>query len=158
MGDCDDALTACRKLLSLRPDFSLAHQLHGLVMLSEGDEAKALESLRLSEELGYCASVYAIAQTGFAYRILGHREDAQRIFEHIEALAREYVLTDAAWALAYLAVGDLGKALRSLNRAADRGGAGEDISTATIRFNLLSAPVLEQPEFLQLRRRLGFTG
>jgi len=158
MGGFDDALTACRKLLSLRPDFSLAHQLHGLVMLTKGDEAKAFESLRLSEELGYGASVYAIAQTGFAYQILGHREDAQRIFENIEALAREYVLTDAAWALAYLAVGDLGKALRSLNRAADQGSAGEDISAATIKFNMLSAPVLEQPEFLEIRRKLGFAG
>jgi len=123
-----------------------------------GREAKALESLRLSEGLGYRASVYAIAQTGFAYQVLGHREDALRIFEKIEALAREYVVTDAAWALAYLAVGDPDKALRSRSRAADQGRAGEDISAATITFNMLSAPVLEQPAFLELRRRLGFAG
>ena len=83
-------------------------------MLTKGDKAKALESLRLSEELGYEASVYAIAQTGFAYQVLGHREDALRIFEKIEALAREYVVTDAAWALAYLAVEDPGQ-MRSVH-------------------------------------------
>ena len=97
-----------------------------------------------------------IARTGFAYQVLGHREDALRIFAKIEALARDYVVTDAAWALTYLAVEDLDKALRSLSRAADQGSAGEDISTATITFNMLSTPVLEQPEFLELRRRLGF--
>jgi len=158
MGELEGALTACQKLLSWRPDFSLAHQLHGLIMLTKKDQAKALESLRLSEELGYEASVYAIAQTGFAYQILGHRKDALRIFEKFEALAREYMVTDAAWALAYLAVEDLDKALSSLARAADQDGAGEDISAATIAFNMLSAPVLEQPEFLELRRSMGFAG
>jgi TolB-like protein/DNA-binding winged helix-turn-helix (wHTH) protein/tetratricopeptide (TPR) repeat protein len=116
MGDFEDALTACRKLLSLRPDFSLAHQLHGLILLTMGDEAKALECLRLSESLGYRSSIYAIAQTGLAYQVLGQGEDARRIFEKIEALARDSVLTDAAWALAYLAVGDLGR-LRPLGTA-----------------------------------------
>ena len=65
-------------------------------------------------------------------------------------------MTDAAWALAHLAVEDLDKALRSLSRAVNQGSAGEDISAATITFNMFSAPVLEQPEFLELRRRLGF--
>ncbi len=127
-------------------------------MLTKGDKTKALESLWLSEELGYEASVYAIAQSGFAYQLLGRRQDALRIFEKIEALARGYVVTDAAWALAYLAVEDLDKALNSLSCAADQDSAGEDISSATITFNMLSAPVLEQPEFLELRRKLGFAG
>jgi TolB-like protein/Flp pilus assembly protein TadD len=155
MGKWESALSACQKVLSLRPDFPLAHQLHGFIMLSKGDKARALESLRLSEELGYRASVYAVAQTGFAYGILGDRVGARRIFEKIEALAREYVVTDAAWALAYLAVEDLDKALLSLSRAADHRSPGEDLSAATITFNMYSAPVLEQPEFLELRRRLG---
>ena len=157
-GKFEDALGACQNVLSLRPDFSLAHQLHGFVMLSMGDKANALESLRLAEELGYKSSIYAIAQTGFAYQVLGHREDALRIFEKIGILARDYIVTDAAWALAYLAVDDLDEALRSLGRAADQGSAGEDISLATITSNIFSAPVLEQAEFLALRRRLGFSG
>ena len=158
MGEFEGALTACQNALSLRPSFSLAHQLYGLILLTKGDKAKALESLRLSEELGFEASVYAIAQTGFAYQILGHREDALRIVDKIEAMAREYVVTDAAWALAYLAVEDQDKALQSLSRAADQDRAGEDISAATITFNMLSAPVLEQQEFLAVRKRLGFSG
>ena len=83
-------------------------------------------------------------------------ERGKRIFEKIEALAREYVVTDAAWALAYLAVEDPDKALRSLSRVADQSSAGEDVSLATITFNMFAAPVLKQPEFLELRRRLGF--
>jgi len=158
MGELEGALSACRKVLSLRPDFSLAHQLHGFVMLTKGDKAKALESLRLSEELGYKANVYDVAQTGFAYQVLGHRDDARRIFEKFEALAGEYVVTPAAWALAYLAIEDHDKALRSLGHAAERAYPGEDISAATITLNMLSAPVLEQQEFLELRRRLGFSG
>ena len=158
LGDSDGALAACQKVLSLRPDFALAHQLRGFVMLTKGDKAKALESLRLSEELEYKASVYAIAQTGFAYRVLGHRGDARRIFEKIEALAREYVVSDAAWALAYLAIDDQDKALQSLSHAAEQACPGEDISAATIRLNMLAAPILEQQEFLEFRRRLGFSG
>ena len=109
MGKFEDALTACRNVLSLRPDFSLAHQLHGFIMLTKGDKAKALESLRLSEDLGYMSSVHPIAQTGFAYQVLGHREDALRIFKKFKALSRDYFVTDAAWALAYLAVGRSGQ-------------------------------------------------
>ncbi len=158
MGEFEGALTACQNVLSLRPDFSLAHQLHGFIMLSRDDKVNALESLRLSETLGYESSVYAIAQTGFAYQILGYREGALRIFEKIEFLAHEYVVTDAAWALAYLAVEDPDKALRSLSRAAEQRSAGEDISVSTIASNTLFAPVLDQPEFLVLRRKLGFAG
>ena len=158
MGKFDGALTACQKALSLRPDFSLAHQLHGFVLLSTGEKLNALEAFRLSEELGNESSIYAIAQTGFAYQILENRQAALRIFEKIEILAREYIVTDAAWALAYLAVDDLDNALQSLGRAADQSNTGEDISVARIAFNTFSAPVLEQPEFLELRRRLGFTG
>ena len=132
--------------------------MHGFILLSTGEKLNALEALRLSEELGYESSIYAIAHTGFAYQVLGNRQAALRIFEKIEILAREYIMTDAAWALAYLAVDDLDNALQSLSRAADQSNTGEDISVATITFNTFSAPVLEQPEFLELRRRLGFTG
>jgi len=155
MGKETSELVACRKVLSLCPDFSLAHQLHGFIMLANGNKTKALESLRISEELGYEASVYAIAQTGFTYGILGERAGARRAFEKIEELAREYVATDAAWTLAYLAVDDMDKALLSLRHAADHPIPGEDLSAATIMFNMYSAAVLEQPEFLELRRSLG---
>ena len=111
---------------------------------------------RSFQQLGYKSSVYAIAQTGFAYQVLGYREDARRIFEQIEILAQEYIVTDAAWALAYLAVEDQDKALRSLSRVADQSSAGEDISAATIASNMFFAPVLEQPEFVELRRKLSF--
>jgi len=43
-------------------------------------------------------------------------------------------------------------------RPADQMSAGEDISAAMIATNFFSAPVLEQPEFPELRRRLGFAG
>jgi TolB-like protein/tetratricopeptide (TPR) repeat protein len=158
MGKFENALDACQNVLSLRPDFSLAHQLHGFLMLTRGDKARALEALRLAEELGYESSVYPMAQTGFAYQLLGHQAGAFRVFKTFNELSQDYYVTDAAWALAYLTVGENDKALRSLRRVAEYGSLGEDISEATITLNLFCAPVLEQPEFLELRRRLGFAG
>ena len=81
-------------------------------MLCKGDRAEAVAALRLSEELGYKSSAYAVAQTGFAYQVM-----------------------------------DIAK-MR----------AGEDISAATIASNMFFAPVLAQPEFVELRTRLGFSG
>ena len=158
MGDFDGAFAACRRVLSLHPDFSLAYQLQGLILLIRGDKAEALESLRLFEQLGHKASVYAVAHIGFAYQILGHCDDARRIFAQFEDLARKYVVTDAAWALAYLAIDDLESSLRSLRRVVEQEPLGEDISAAMITFNMLSVPVLERQEFLVLRRELGFAG
>ena len=70
-------------------------------------------------------------------------------------MAEEFIVSDAIWVLAYLAIDDKGKALRSLRRAGDHDGPGEDIFEAMVAFNMLRAPTLEEPEFVKARKRLG---
>lgn len=156
-GDIKGALSACQKLIALKPDFSLAHQLLAFTMLSKGDNDSALESLRLSEKLGYHANIYSIAQTGFAYQILGAQSDAYRIFDKLNTLAQDFVVNDTAWALVYLGIGNIEQARHCMQQAANKTLYGEDISAATIILNMLSSPQLEQEEFIKLRRSLGYS-
>jgi hypothetical protein len=72
-------------------------------------------------------------------------------------MAAEYNVGSATWALAYLAIGEQERALEWLNTAAEnRIPDGGFMVLWWLRANAFSDPVLEQPEFVEVRSRLGF--
>jgi adenylate cyclase len=158
-GDLDDAHTHMQKALSLNPRLFAPQIFSGWVALLRGDRARAVESLRVAEGLGVAEAGGAtfLPSLAMAYRRLGNLEDAARISSDIEALAQKFVVSDAARALACLAVDDEDAALGFLERAATARSACEDLNEAFIAFNMLPVPVLEQPEFVAVRERLPVT-
>ncbi len=63
----------------------------------------------------------------------------------------------AQWALVHLAAGNIDQALDWLNTAAEnRLPVGGFFITALKKANLFSDPILDQPEFVEVRSRLGF--
>ena len=84
--------------------------------------------------------------------------DARRIVTEIEALGADLDIGAGAWALAYLAIGDRERALRWLERGAEKAQRKEFdpafIALMHLRLNPFSDPVLEQPEFREIRDRL----
>ncbi len=61
------------------------------------------------------------------------------------------------WALGYLAVGENEQALAALHRTIENPAlVSEPFPFTFMRHNDWTDPVLEQPEFLEVRSRLGF--
>ena len=73
-------------------------------------------------------------------------------------MAADYGVGAANWALAYLALGEHEEALRWLTTAADNRIADAGWrNLEELASNNRADPVLDRPEFVEVRDRLGFT-
>ena len=80
-----------------------------------------------------------------------------RLFTRLEALANDYNIGSATWASAYLAIGEEERALEWLIAAAENQMPDEGFSMLwNLRANTFGNPILDQPEFVEVRNRLGF--
>ena len=124
----------------------------------QGNYAKALESLQTTELLlGYTHSGFLLGQLGYVYGLAKSPEDAARILERMETVAKESRVGDLSFASAYMGIGDHDRALALLTRVAEEKVLDEGASFFG-RFvnNDWDDPVLEQPEFVEVRQRLRF--
>ena len=137
------------------------------MQLVRGNDADAEEALgiaeslvlqykaRLDGNLAFFASELALVAYGYAQ--IGLREDALRLFDEIDSVATDYHVYSGSRAASYLAIGNSEQALYWLNQAAD--SPVYDYGTEAlilIKGNILSDPILDRPEFLEVRSRLGF--
>jgi tetratricopeptide (TPR) repeat protein len=157
-----EAIPVYREAARLSPgELGIAYGLgSSLAMLGNTPEAE--QALRLAEVLvrandGLGATLPRIAQ---AYRHMGLREHAVELVREFEEWAADHPAGEGDWAAAYLATGDYEKALDRLRRAMDKISAGEGDegfwNLAFILRNIYSDPVLERPEFVRVRSRLGY--
>ncbi len=79
------------------------------------------------------------------------------MFDQINDLAGDRYVDPAVWALAYLSMKDYQRALDSMTTIIEKPTLVSNLFTFMfIRENAWSDPVLEQPEFLEVRRQLEF--
>jgi TolB-like protein/Flp pilus assembly protein TadD len=90
-----------------------------------------------------------LPQLAYVYSRLGQYEDASRIFNQL------HNLSPGEWIEAYLAIGDEDEALIQLNIAIESRQDRE--SLVNEKYNSYADPVLDKPEFLEARRKLGFS-
>lgn len=122
-----------------------------------GNYEAAREYLRLAENPefeGPWAGLRPMvtARTAYVYGRIGDADGARRNFERFRRLAQEYRTGDSTWALAYLGVGDVAHALERLRAAAD--GTYDDGLFLPFSKNVYQDPVLETPDFLDVRERM----
>jgi len=91
-----------------------------------------------------------LALGAYAYGRVRRREDANRLFKRLEETAA------AAWVIGYLAIEDDKQALYWLNLAAEKREPYEAyFALIGLKTNWFSDPILDQPEFVAVRSRLG---
>jgi len=165
-GDGAGAVRAFRDAVSRDTTAILRIADIGTVEARFGDPAEGERILRLAEEF-VAADASQVGEAyrprrAFAYYQLGLHEDARRVFEEFENWAADQSVGAGDWAMSYLAIGDTERALEWLNRAADKVEAHEPDQgfwhLTVIGSNVYADPVLERPEFVAVRRRLGFGG
>jgi hypothetical protein len=92
----------------------------------------------------------------YLYHLLDADADAQRVAASLETFAEDYATGPGDWALAALAVGNETDALEWLRRSVARPTIGPDrISINIIALNPYADPVLDRPEFVEVRNVLS---
>ncbi|MGI9257191.1 MAG: hypothetical protein ACR2QQ_00005 [Gammaproteobacteria bacterium] len=153
----DAAASAYLKGIELAPASRHAHLQLGLAEAMRGNDTQALEELRITEQLGLPRPA-DLVRTAYGYAQIGRPGDAARLLGEFEEFAASDIrIGPAQWGLAHLAAGDSAQALEWFNTAADnRIPVGGFFITAQVKGNVLSDPILDQPEFVEVRSRLGF--
>lgn len=156
----DAAAADLRRSVELEPVNPLQQSWLAFVETARGDPA-ALAELQRAERLlatRPVARLRLLPELAQAYAKLGRAADAARLFAEIELLGRDQDLGAGGWAQAYIAIGDLDRALAQLNVAARRVRNREIdsgfINLMDVQTNLLADPVLEQPAFVAVRAAL----
>ncbi len=129
----------------------------GMFELLLGNDAAARAALRVTDGLVPGIEIFGetLALRTYLYGRLGDRAEAMLSFRMIDT-----ELTDvypAERVLAYLGIGDEEQALEWLTYASEnRRPENWSASEVDIAFNSYADPILDQPEFVEVRSRLGF--
>jgi TolB-like protein/Flp pilus assembly protein TadD len=158
-GRLDEAADAYREAEAVRAPNADDLSTFADIEAIRGDYATAREYLRLAEDPEFqgpwaSSKPMVAARIAYVYGRIGDADGARGSFERFESLAQEYRTGDSSWALAFLAVGEVDQALERLRAAAD--GAYVDGLFLEFSRNVYQDPVLERPEFVEVRERMRF--
>ena len=112
----DEALRSCRTILETEPSFGVAHKIMGLAYLQKGMFEEALVALQRAldllgdtpEMIGFLAHAYAIS---------GDLEEAHKLLERLEEMAKLRHLRSFPFVVVYTALGDLDQVFACLEKA-----------------------------------------
>ena len=157
--DHESAISAYQRAIELSPTNGTSYMDLSRIAAVRGDHAAAMEHARTAEQLmGDAINARGLSNIAYSYGLAGSREDASRLFNRLELAAATVHIDEQAWGQAYLAIGEHQQALNYLDAAANnKAGNPPNVSTNFIRLNSWNDPVLDEPEFVAVRERLGFT-
>ena len=160
LGQLDRAAAALHEWIARAPSF-VAYNLLTWIELRRGNIPQALEHHAFSEVLAsrvYDDYLMALAgERVYRFGRLGQNEDAERLFAELQERAATGPAPASGWVLAYLAIGDQRRALESLETVVERRDFDVPENIAQLKHNVFEDPVLDLPEFVEVRERLGFT-
>jgi tetratricopeptide (TPR) repeat protein len=149
--DYEQAATIFREFVEEYPDAAAYRSHLAFAEIGLGDEAEALRQLRLAEELfGNRLNSYRGATIALAYAKLGRSDDVTRLFGRLQQMES---VSQAAWAAAYIALGDYDQALEHLESAI---AEPESISGATNVLYFLADNPFQDPELDTARFQAQF--
>jgi tetratricopeptide (TPR) repeat protein len=158
-GRYDEAVAALRESIAMAPAVAVQHPWLASTEIARGNAAAARQEYLLTEALlGDDRPVLYLLDLAHGYGRIGDRERAQRLYDEIVRVAADQEIGAGGWALASMAVGDYAEALRWLNVGADKAVRHEldagMFSLMNLKLNFTNDPVLERPEFVEVRSRL----
>ncbi|NQV69610.1 MAG: hypothetical protein HQ498_06255 [Pseudohongiella sp.] len=158
--DWDAALDILLKSSEIRPTLiNVRLQLALIEQLLRNDET-AREHLNIAESLDAPEGPNQLALTAYYYSLLNSPENAQDYFERfaLGVIQSPAMLDVTNRIYAYLSVGDESSALEQLRAELDSAEVDKrrPLINHSLTYNFFNDPVLEKPEFLELRRRMGY--
>jgi TolB-like protein/tetratricopeptide (TPR) repeat protein len=157
-GRYDDAATSLRKSIEMLPANPVIHTWLAYTEVARGDDVAALREMEITQQLLEDRTALYLVDLAYSYGRLGDRGNAQRLYDEIAALAADQDIGAGGWALASMAIGDYEEGLRWLNVGADKAARHEldagMFSLMNLKLNFTADPMLETPEFVEVRNRL----
>ncbi len=162
-GDRKTALQLLRRMLKLDPDDAYIHALIGYCQAIDGIAEDAEASLRLAEELyrrdlqvsQQGLSTGMLSTLAYSYSRIGLADDVQRLSEQFMQIAETAPVNPMRRAEIYLALGNVERAYDVLSVIAERRLPPFVSLELDFVLNTYNDPVLDEPQFVALRRRLG---
>ncbi|HET8695873.1 MAG TPA: protein kinase [Gammaproteobacteria bacterium] len=158
-GDRSASDRALRRAAELGPRAALVRGWLAYNAAAAGNTGAALDDLaRLERMLGNDPPIAFLADMAYAYGRIGRVDDARRLFERLEAAAKDRDIGTGGWALAYLGIGDQRRALEQLERAAEKARNHEPdtgyLQLMNLRMNYLADPIVGSPQFAEVLARI----
>ncbi len=162
-GDLPEAARYLREAIRLAPG-NYNHYLNlATVEFLNGNLSAAREKLDRSVQIMASGATFRVGYLAYLYGLLGEPDQAAKLlarFEELNSARQRDVQLPLGWAI--LGTGDTERALRNwtitVNGYIDENRRFAPGRISRFRDNWLNDPMLEQPEFVELRRRLGFKG
>lgn len=157
-GRYDEAAASFRKGVEIAPAQAVLHTWLAYTETARGNYDAAREELQLTDQLLIDRTIIYLTDAAYVYGRIGDAENARRLYEEIEGIAADEEIGAGGWALASLGIGDYDEALRWLNIGADKASRHEldagMFSLMNLKLNFTADPVLERPEFVDVRNRI----
>jgi len=112
----DEAQEQLNKTIEMDPNFGLAHYYMGVLYNNKRMYKEAIPEIQQSIELTGGLS-WAFGQLGYAYAMLGQKDEAEKILHGLEERSKEeYIRSTTLWIL-HSALGDIDKSFECLEKA-----------------------------------------
>jgi Flp pilus assembly protein TadD len=145
-----EAIAPIQKVLEFNPDFAVAHRCLGQVYEVDRMYREAMRELQRAVELSGGAPLY-VGALGHAFAVSGDRVGAQKALRKLEELATRRYVSNYPRALIYAGLGDVDRALESLERAFQEHSSG----MVKLRVDPRLDPLRGDARFNDLVRRVG---
>jgi TolB-like protein/Tfp pilus assembly protein PilF len=146
----DEALRQVQQTLELDAQFAPAHQTLGWVYLHSGNQKEAIREFQTALKLSGTEDTDLQLDLGFAYAVLGKRDEARRILAKLEK-PHEGVVPSGSVAILHGALGESNEAFAWLEKAYKE----RDPQLTYIKAGRRFEPLRKDPRFGQLVRRIG---
>jgi TolB-like protein/DNA-binding winged helix-turn-helix (wHTH) protein/Flp pilus assembly protein TadD len=156
-GQYDAAAEAGEATIAAAPTSGLGYLFLARAEFGRGNSAKALEALRVAEQLLQRPSRNGMADLAVSFRRAGAIADAERLSDAFLRNIEGLHVNPAMLVVAFLASGDDERALRQARVTIDERPLGMDpFQLMVIQRNIWSLPVLERPEWLEVRAQMAY--
>jgi len=152
-GDFDAADSAINEIPGL-PDSSM-YRWRAVFEWHRGNSESALENIQIAESAVADNDPQGLANLIQVYGLLGHREEALRLLEHLQQVSGAAHVRATDWALAYMGAGYYEQALMWLNHVDQQRSPEDSLEAFDFAINSFHNPALEREEFLDVRNRLA---
>jgi tetratricopeptide (TPR) repeat protein len=157
-GNNEAAAAAYREELAREAPDGRAQVNLALLEVARGNVAASDIELPLAREVAQSLGPGVFTpQVAFAYAQLGLNDEAEILLAEFDERAEQNRQSAATWVMAHLARGDEEQALESLKRVAEKTPYEGYNLVFRIKANIFGSAILDQPEFVAVRERLGFT-
>ena len=147
-GRHDQAIAHAREALELEPNYAVAHNVLGMALLKQQRTAEAIGELEQAARLEDLPRM--LSTLGYAYAVAGRRDDALRIRERLEALAKTRYVSPFALAVVDTGLGRTDSAFAQLDQAFSE----HSDTMAILRAYPLFESLRGDPRFADLVRRV----